>query len=140
MRKAVSFMAALGGILAYLIISQAHSQADEIHADAVHSVKEWLSLVDEQKYQETWESLSDVFKGTITKEQWIADLESFRQPLGKPEKRKLLYVTESSDDDVGSYLIIQYQTSFENKESKGEAVSVSKDSTGRWKILGYTVF
>jgi hypothetical protein len=140
MRKSVSFMAALGGILACLFISQVHSQDEGIHVDAVRSVEEWLSLVDEQKYQETWEGLSDVFKRTITKEQWIADLESFRHPLGKPEKRKLLYVTESSDDDVGAYLIIQYQTSFENGGTKGEAVSVTRDDTGQRKILGYTVF
>jgi len=140
MMKAASFMAIVTSLLACLFITQAHSQNAGVHADAIRSVEKWLSLIDGYKYRETWEGLSDVFKKTITKEQWLADLESFRKPLGKPEKRRFLYVTESSDIDVGPYLIIQYQTSFENKGSKGEAVSVTRDNTGKWKVLGYTVF
>ena len=118
----------------------AYSQETRTHDDAICFVQRWLSLIDENKYLETWGSLSGIFKKTTTKEQWLDDLDGFRKPLGKLLERKLLYVTESSDERLGKYLIVQYQSLFENNKSKGEAISVIKDSENGWKILGYTIF
>ena len=118
----------------------AYSQETKTHDDAIGFVQRWLSLIDENKYLETWGSLSGIFKKTTTKEQWLDDLDGFRKPLGKLLERKLLYVTESSDERLGKYLIVQYQSLFENNKSKGEAISVIKDSENGWKILGYTIF
>ena len=137
MRKGILLIIVL---LIFVFITQTDSQETRTHDDAVRSVEMWLSLIDENKYPETWGSLSDIFKKTSTKEQWLDDLEGFRKPLGKLLGRKLLYVTESSDKELGEYLIIQYQSLFENKVSKGEAVSVVRDSEGAWKVLGYTIF
>jgi hypothetical protein len=123
-----------------VLTAQLYSQDTGKHDEAIRSAESFLSLIDENKYQDTWTWLSDVFKKTITKEQLVGDLEGVRKPLGKLLERKLSHVTEASDENLGEYLIVQYQSLFENKESKSEAVSVIKDIKGRWKILGYTIF
>jgi hypothetical protein len=138
MRKAVPLSIIV--ILMCILNTLAYSQETRTHDDAIRFVQRWLSLIDENKYLETWGSLSGIFKKTTTKEQWLDDLDGFRKPLGKLLERKLLYVTESSDEHLGKYLIVQYQSLFENKISKGEAVSVVRDSEGAWKILGYSIF
>jgi hypothetical protein len=138
MRKGILLI--ITSLLICVFTTQTYSQETRIHDDAVRSVEMWLSLIDENKYPDTWGSLSDIFKKTMTKEQWLDDLEGFRKPLGKLLGRKLLHVTESSDDELGEYLIIQYQSLFENNTSKGEAISVIKDSDNGWKVLGYTIF
>ena len=138
MRKGILLI--ITSLLIFVFTTQTYPQETRTHDDAVQFVEMWLSLIDENKYPDTWGSLSDIFKKTMTKEQWLDDLEEFRKPLGKLSGRKLLYVTESSDKEIGEYLIIQYQSLFENKISKGEAVSVVRDSEGAWKILGYSIF
>ena len=138
MRKAVPLSIIV--ILICILNTLAYSQKTRTHDDAIRFVQRWLSLIDENKYLETWGSLSGIFKKTTTKEQWLDDLDGFRKPLGKLLERKLLYVTESSGERLGKYLIVQYQSLFENNKSKGEAISVIKDSENGWKILGYTIF
>jgi len=76
---------------------------------------------------------------TRKKEEWVNDLNRFRKPLGKLLERKLQQVTNSSEASVGDYLIFQYETSFENKKSAVEAVSVIKDKDGKWRTLGYGI-
>lgn len=139
-KKTISF-AILIAILSCLFASQSYSQENNKEYDAViRNAEKFLLLIDENKYQETWEWLSSNVKKTMTEEQWIADLKGFRKPLGDLLQRKLLHVTESYDEDIGNYLIIQYESSFETKKTKGEAVSVIRDSKNGFKILGYSIF
>ena len=86
-------------ILMCILNTLAYSQETRTHDDAIRFVQRWLSLIDENKYLETWSSMSGIFKKTSTKEQWLDDLGGFRKPLGKLLERKLLYVTESEHED-----------------------------------------
>ena len=138
MRKAISL--AIVTLSICMLTAQANPKEVRTHDDAIRFVEKWLSLIDKNRYPETWESMSDIFKKTSTKKQWLDDLNGFRKPLGKPLERKLLDVTESSEEDLGKYLILQYQSLFKNNVSKGEAVSVMRDSEDGWKILGYSLF
>ena len=106
---------------------------------AIQAAESWLSLVDEEKYLESWEGLAGLFRKNVKKEEWVNDLNRFRKPLGKLLARKLQHETKSSEPSVGEYLIFQYETSFENKKSAVEAVSVIKDNDGKWRTLGYSI-
>jgi hypothetical protein len=106
---------------------------------AIQAATSWLSLVDEEKYPESWVGLAGLFKKDITKEEWIHDLNRFRKPLGNLVERKLQHKSKSSGASVGEYLIFQYETSFEKKTSVLEVVSLIKDKDGNWKILGYGI-
>jgi hypothetical protein len=39
----------------------------------------------------------------------------------------------------GEYVVIQYETSFENKKSSIETVTPMLDKDGKWRVSGYYV-
>lgn len=50
---------------------------------SVEAAESWLRLVDEANYEAPWEQAAKLFKGAVTKEQWMQSARGVRQPLGK---------------------------------------------------------
>lgn len=138
MKKVIALATSLG-LIAFFAASLMSCEKPKEEEMAIQSAESWLALVDEEKYLESWEGFTGLFKKNVKKEEWVNDLNRFRKPLGKLLERKLQHVTNSSEASVGEYLIFQYETSFENKKSVVEAVSVIKDKDGKWRTLGYGI-
>jgi len=138
MKKVIALATSLG-LIAFFAASLMSCEKPKEEEMAIQSAESWLALVDEEKYLESWEGFTGLFKKNVKKEEWVNDLNRFRKPLGKLLERKLQHVTNSSEASVGEYLIFQYETSFENKKSVVEAVSVIKDKDGKWRTLGYSI-
>jgi hypothetical protein len=128
------------GILMCAVNASCIAQPANPHEEAIGAAEKFLRLIDQGEYGQTWPWLSEVFKKSITREQWLADLQAFRGTLGDLQKRERLHITESKDEHLGGYVIVQYQSLFANNQSKGEAVSLIKNNDGEWKILGYSLF
>ena len=65
-----------------------------------------------------------------------------RNPLGKLKLRTLksaTYRTSLPGAPDGQYVVIQYQSSFENKRSALEIVTPMLDKDGVWRVSGYQV-
>ncbi|TFH16827.1 MAG: DUF4019 domain-containing protein [Lentisphaerales bacterium] len=58
--------------LAAIISLSGCSSASNPQAEtaALTAAGSWLSLVDEQKYDESWDEAAQIFMGVVTKEQW----------------------------------------------------------------------
>ncbi|MFQ6104096.1 MAG: DUF4019 domain-containing protein [Candidatus Glassbacteria bacterium] len=109
---------------------------------AVAAAEEWLNLVDEGKYQESWDGAAKYFQGAVTKEQWESSLNAHRKPLGKLLTRKLKsseYRTTLPGAPDGEYVVIQFESSFENKKSAIETVTPMLEEEGSWKVSGYYI-
>ena len=109
---------------------------------AIQAAKDWLSLVDEERYGESWETAASFFKNAVQKEQWITSMDSFRKPLGKILKRKIKnsqYMTTLPGVPDGEYVVIQFETSFENKKSSIETITPMLDKDGKWRTSGYYI-
>jgi hypothetical protein len=109
---------------------------------AVASSQEWLSLVDTGKYAESWDAAAGFLKNAITKQKWSESMEAFRKPLGKRITRNLLskqYATTLPGAPDGEYVVIQYETSFENKKSAIETITPMLDKDGTWRVSGYYI-
>ncbi|MDD5138124.1 MAG: DUF4019 domain-containing protein, partial [Candidatus Omnitrophica bacterium] len=39
----------------------------------------------------------------------------------------------------GEYVIVQFDTTFENKKSSVESVTMSLEADGRWRVSGYFI-
>ncbi|MEW5993505.1 MAG: DUF4019 domain-containing protein [Candidatus Zixiibacteriota bacterium] len=133
-------------LLIIIIMSFILSSAADIHAEkesaAVEASEKWLSLVDDEKYGESWESSSQYFKNSITIEEWKKMLAAVRKPLGKVKSRSLKskqFMTELPGAPNGEYVVIQYETSFENKKSAIETITPMLDKDGKWKVSGYFI-
>jgi hypothetical protein len=118
---------------------QANEAAEKAAAEASHA---WLSLVDKGNYAESWNQAAMFFKNAVTKEQWLNSIRTFRVPLGKMITRKLKskqYTKTLPGAPDGEYVVIQYETTFENKKSAVETVTPMLDKDGKWRISGYYI-
>jgi hypothetical protein len=82
------------------------------------------------------------FKNAITKERWVNAMKSARTPLGAVRVRKLKsarYTKTLPNAPDGEYVVIQYDTSFENKGSAVETITPVFDKDGKWHVSGYYI-
>ncbi len=134
------FVLVLMGIGIISIIGCSPSSSSEAENAALKSAKAWLVLVDSEKYEESWEEAAEYFKGAVPKEQWQQSMQSVRKPIGKNISRKLqskLYLTSLPGGPDGEYVVIKFDSSFENKRNALETVTPMLDKDGKWRISGY---
>ena len=117
--------------------------ADSIKELSAQKASEsWLSMVDKGKYSESWQNTSSYFKNAVDENQWEKSLTSVRKPLGKVLSRKAIsqnYTKTLPGAPDGEYVVIQYETSFENKASAIETVTSSLGKDGIWRVSGYYI-
>jgi hypothetical protein len=116
------------------------SQAKE--AAAVKAALRWLKLVDDGNYGESWQSASAYFKSVIDNDRWQQIISGVRWPLGTVLNRtqsSTTYATELPGAPDGEYVVIQFDTSFENKRLGIETVTPMKDPDGVWRVSGYFI-
>ena len=109
---------------------------------AVASAKKWLGLVDGGKYGESWKEAAGFFRNAVKQEQWEQSLQAVRKPLGKSISRQVktkTYKTSLPGAPDGEYVVIQFETSFENKKSAIETVTPMIDKDGMWRVSGYYI-
>jgi hypothetical protein len=120
-------------------IAVADEQAEK---EAVEAANTWLALVDRGDYSGSWDSAASFFKGAVKKEQWQQQMNAGRKPFGNLVSRKVKsthYATSMPGAPDGEYVVIQYQTSFENKKSAVETVTPMKETDGTWHVSGYFI-
>jgi hypothetical protein len=69
-------------------------------------------------------------------------VKAVRAPLGKLVSRKLKsrqYAESLPGAPDGKYVVIQYDTVFENKKSAVETVTPMQDADGAWRVSGYYI-
>jgi len=123
---------------------QREEQAADIDAEkaAVEAAEAWLGLVDSGKYSQSWDEAAEYVKALVSKEIWQNSIQGARGPLGKVVSRKLKskhYTASVPGAPHGRYVIIQYKTSFENKDSAIETVTPMLQKDGKWKVSGYYI-
>lgn len=109
---------------------------------AVTAAGEWLAMVDHGKYQESWNQAAQYFKNVVTQQQWEKSLQAVRKPLGKLIYRNIkskIYKTSLPGAPDGEYVVIRFETSFENKKSAMETVTPMMDKDAKWRVSGYYI-
>jgi len=109
---------------------------------AIQTAEKWLSIIDTEQYEGSWENGAIFLKNEVTKEQWVRSMNKYRKSLGKMIKRKLKnrqYMTDIPDAPAGEYVVIQFDTVFENKKEAIETVTPMLDPDGKWRVAGYFI-
>ena len=136
------FMAGLS-VLALLLVTCAAIQAQRKPEQlAQQSSDAWLALVDSGRYADSWQEASQFFKAAVTKEQWQNAMRGSRDPLGKMLSRKLksaTYTKTLPGAPDGEYVVIQYESSFEHKQSAVETITPMLDKDGKWRVSDYFI-
>ena len=135
----LGFIIMLVSMLAFSQAVQADQSAEEV---AVAASQAWLALVDAGNYSGSWEEAAEYFKVAVTRDQWQRSMRAFRRPLGTVVSRKLKskkYTNTLPGAPDGEYVVIQYETSFENKKSSIETITPMLDKDGKWRVSGYYI-
>lgn len=109
---------------------------------AQNAAESWLAAVDKGDYASSYDRAASIFRLAITKEEWLQKVRAARGPLGRVISRKLKraqYQTSLPGAPDGEYVVIQYDTSFENKRSAVETITPTLDKDAQWRVSGYFI-
>ncbi|MCC6811492.1 MAG: DUF4019 domain-containing protein [Deltaproteobacteria bacterium] len=132
--------AVLATTLAFANTAAAADEAAE--KAAVTAAETWLKLVDASDYAKSWDEAAQLFKGAVTKADWDKTIKGVRGPLGKLVTRKVStkkYAEKLPGAPDGKYVVITFETSFENKKEAVETVTPMLDKDGKWRVSGYFI-
>ena len=106
------------------------------------TARAWLSLIDQGNYLESGKESAPFFQRAITETNWEISLSTFRKPLGAVLSREL----KSAQSQMqmpgapdGQYVVMQFETSFANKKSAVETLTVGPKQDEQWKVSGYYI-
>jgi Protein of unknown function (DUF4019) len=108
----------------------------------IAAAQAWVGLIDEGQYAESWNEAAPVFQGAVPEQKWADSLNKVRKPLGSLVSRNLKSTQEvghMSGAPDGKYVVMQFDTSFANKQSAIETVTVGPEEDGQWKASGYYI-
>lgn len=137
MKKLIALFATLIGLA-----SAAQAQDAAQTALAEEAAKSWLVLTDSARHGESWDAAAASFQAAITRDRWSEAIKGVRPPLGKVKSRKLMaaqYTRELPGAPAGDYVVIRFQTDFENRAGATELVTPMKQKDGTWKVSGYFI-
>ena len=121
----------------------ARSQDDGLDLrPAGQAARAWLATVDAGRYGDSWESAAELFKQTIPKLRWETTVQAVREPLGVVVGRKVRamnYARVLPGAPEGEYVVIQFDTRFENRPLSVETVTPMREKDGSWKVSGYFI-
>ena len=78
----------------------------------------------------------------VTKKDWTRTMAGVRRPLGKMLSRTVLsrtYAETLPGAPDGQYVVIQFETSFENKKKAVETITPMMAPDGTWRVSGYFI-
>ena len=106
------------------------------------AAQSWLAQIDSGNYAKSWKEASAYFRGALTEKAWADALNAARKPLGKLVSRKLSKAQNAQSlpgAPDGSYVVMQFDTSFINKKDAVETVTFMQEKNGKWKAAGYYI-
>ena len=124
-----------------LVVPLIGSAAEEKEEVAERVALTWLALVDAMQYEASWNEADSLFKAQVGTSDWVKAVTAARSPFGDLIARRLIsatYATSLPGAPDGEYVVLQFQTVFENKAQAVETVTPMLDE-GHWKVSGYYI-
>jgi hypothetical protein len=138
-RRIQSVVGALALVLGLAGFARADAESIE---RATVAARAWLGILDDQEFDESWRTAGKLLKAAVAQEKWTAKLSVTLGPLGKKSSRVVKsseYSTTMPGAPDGEYVLIQFDTSFANKNSAVETVVMMRESDGLWRVSGYYI-
>ncbi len=139
MIRKIACLVTIGLIFSGITVLAADSKKE---AAALSAAEKWLAMVDSEKYAESWKEAAELFRNAVQPQQWEQSMQAVREPLGKLISRKVktkAYRTSLPGAPDGEYVVIQFETSFENKKVAVETVTPLMGKDGAWRVSGYYI-
>lgn len=108
---------------------------------AVNVAQQWIALVDQGQYAESWSASGKLFQANMQQQQWVQTLTGARMPLGSVVSREVAgsEIRESLPGaPAGRYALVSFATNFENKPDIIETVTMILEEDGQFRVVGYS--
>ena len=135
-------MRVLSIIAGCLLLIGCNSSNSEVEQAGAQAAEQWLSVVDSGSYEESWIETAPLFQSHVSKTKWVEIIGNTRQPFGANLSRSLVkaeYSPTLSGAPDGEYVVSKFDSSFEQKASAIETVTVGLSNDGKWKVMGYFI-
>ncbi|HET7083246.1 MAG TPA: DUF4019 domain-containing protein [Rhizomicrobium sp.] len=96
--------------------------------------REWLVLVDDKNYSQSWSEAAKAFQAKQKADVWAKEEGERRAPLGAVANRAL----KSIDLSRNNVCVIRYDTAFARKAAAVETVTLAFEN-GSWSVTDYSV-
>lgn len=100
----------------------------------------FLSLIDQDKYQESWAEASTWLRSNSSAIEWAEHAGRYRKPLGVVSHRAFNSVElEDALEDMpeGDYAFVFFDTTLENSGTASEMVGLVLEDDSTWRVIGY---
>jgi predicted Ser/Thr protein kinase len=110
-----------------------------LHAKVKANIRptlEFWQAVDFENYAQSWDAAAPKFQRSVGKEEWVAQMEKIRRPLGKVLSRQERSTKFAPD---GSLFDAIFLTSFDTGCTVVETVSCAVQSNGEMRVISYFI-
>jgi hypothetical protein len=129
-------------IILCLVAGPAFSQASPAKSSEVTAVtptpddraRQWLVLVDDKNYAQSWSEAGKAFQGRQKGDAWAKEAGPLREPLGAVASRGL----KSIDLSRNNVAVIKYDSVFAHKAAAVETVTLVFENGG-WSVTEYSI-
>ena len=139
MNRRIAYLVIFGMFFMVIVSVSADSNKESAALKEAH---QWLAFVDAKNYAKSWDRAAELFKNAVQVNQWEQLMQAVREPLGGLVSRTLNATTFQASlpgAPDGEYVVIQFDTSFENKKAAVETVTPMLDKDGNWRVSGYYI-
>jgi len=110
-------------------------------AEPTSSAMQWLMLIDEGKYAESWGDASSIFRAAINARAWEDRTRLYRGVVGRivfRDVEEVSTVARLPNMPKGQYAVVRYHSTFEHKQDATETVSLVYEE-GLWRVVSYSI-
>ncbi|RVT93923.1 helix-turn-helix domain-containing protein [Sphingomonas crocodyli] len=117
------------------ISAQASTQAP--NAEVVETARQWLTLLDQGRWDESYRKTGSQFRKQNTLQMWTDASEQARVPLGAVISRTFVSQQDLPAPPNG-YQVVKFRTRFANRDETVETVSLERENGG-WQIVAVII-
>ena len=126
--------------LLLLLIPAFASAGPIVEQAAIQAAEEFLELLDDGQYEQSWRESALLFQALKTEREWV-EKAGRQRPLFGPTLQRTLKSAEYRSSMVGlpdgDYAVIVFETRFERKREGLETTTlIFDDDEGSWRVTG----
>jgi hypothetical protein len=126
-----------------MALAGSYSGAAAQHDPAAwQAAAEWLGLLDNHKYAESWNEAARVFQAGVTLEAWPRQAAALWDPSGNPTSRQLVDMHEVTDPagvPPGSYTELRFECDCTLSGTIEEVILMVREGARGWRVASYRV-
>jgi hypothetical protein len=127
-------------LLITLVLAPFAVRAADNKQAAMAAAQSYLSLVDAGKFGEAYDQSAAIVKKSLTRDQFVQQMNGAMEQAGKMTARKLKVAKEYHQlpqAPPGDYYLIEYNSQFAKAGKVVERIVPQKEKDGKWRVSGY---